>query len=97
MPFMLLIAPLMALYVKYKLVSFAVKLSLFMVIYFSFKATMSWAVETITSKLDVVNFGCTITYIINELEMFGMINFALSFWATIKVGKFFYNSIVKMI
>lgn len=95
--FAVLIAPLLALYIKFKLVSVTVKLLLFLSIYFSFKATMDWGLNQILSRLDTLNFPCMISYILNGLDVFTMINFALSFYATVYIGKFFYNSLTRFL
>ena len=95
--FTVIIAPLVALYIKFKLVQYAVKLALFLAIYLSFKSTLQWGINEIMTKIGVLNMPCMISYVLNSLDVFSMINFALSFFATIKIGKFFYNSLVKLI
>jgi len=95
--FAVLIAPLMGLYIKYRLVQYAVKLMLFLAVYQAFKESMQYIINTIMSKVGVLNMPCMISFIMNELEIFTMINFALSVYGTIYIGKFFYNSIMKLI
>jgi hypothetical protein len=97
MPFLVLIAPLLTLYMKFKLVQFAVKLSLFGIIYLSFKQTMQWVINTVLGTLDAVQLPCMVSYVMNKLDMFSMINFALSFYATVYLGKFFYNQLTRLI
>lgn len=77
--------------------SYAVKLILFGAVYLSFKGGMQWAIDTVMSKMGNADFPCMTSYILNSLDIFSMINFALSFYATVYLGRFFYNSIMKMI
>jgi len=95
--FAVLIAPLMALYLKYKLFNFAIRLTLFLAVYVSFKNVMQWVIDTIMFKMGVINLPCMASYVMNQLDIFSMINFALSLYATIYIGKFFYNSIMKIL
>ena len=92
-----LIAPLMALYLKYKVMQFAVKLILFMAVFTSFKQGMQFVINTIFSQMNGISFGCMSSYILDSLDVFPMLNFGLSLWATIYIGRFFYNSIMKVI
>ena len=91
------IAPLMALYLKYRVVKFAASLMLFLALFSAFKMGMEFVIDTIMSKMTSLNFGCTASWIIQELDVMSMLNFGLSLWATIYIGRFFYNSVSKLI
>ena len=95
--FAVLIAPLLALYVKYKLVNFAVRLTLFLAVFTAFKQGMQWVIDTVMSKMSGLNLPCMVSYIISSLDIMSMINFALSLWASIFIGRFFYNALTKLI
>ncbi len=91
------IAPLLAMYVKFRLVSFAVKIVIFLAIYKTFQMSMSFIINLVISKMSVVQFPCMVSYIVNSLDIFPMINFALSVFATIYVGKFLLNMLQRLI
>ena len=93
----LLIAPLLALYLKYVIMRFTVKLLLFMAVFISFKQGMQFVINTVMNKMDTTSFNCTTLYILNSLDIMSMINFGLSLWGTIYIGRFFYNSMMKLI
>lgn len=95
--FALLIAPLLALYIKYKLFQWSIKLILFASIYIAFKQGMEFVLQTVLGKMVGLNFPCPIAFVMNGLDIFGMVNFALSLWATIYVARFFYNTVARMI
>ncbi len=88
------LAPLVALYVKFKLVSFAVRLALFLVVFEAFKRTLNWGLLEITSKIGGISIPCTFSYILNSLDILTMITFGASFYASIAIGKFFYRSLM---
>ena len=91
------IAPLLALYVKFRLVAFGIKIVLFTAIYMLFKSTMQWVINYVLSKMNTLDFPCMISYIINSLDILPMINFALSIWATIYIGKFLLNLMTRIV
>lgn len=91
------IAPFLALYVKFRLVSFAIKASIFIIIYVSFKETMQWVINTVLVQMDGVTFPCMAAYIINSLDILPMANFALSVYATIYIGKFLYGLLIRIV
>ena len=92
-----LIAPLLALYVKFRLVAFAVKIIIFTSIYLVFKNTMQWVINIVFSKMNTLDFPCMVSYILNSLDIFPMVNFALSLMATIYIGRFLLNLLSKFI
>ncbi len=91
------IAPLLALYVKFKLVAFGIRIALFMAVYALFKSTMQFVINYVVSRMNALDFPCMITYIINSLDILPMANFALSIWATIYIGKFLLNLMTKVV
>ena len=95
--FQIAIVPLITLYMQYKLIQYSVKLLLFISIYMSFKMVMDNAIEMVMSRIDNLQFPCMTAYIMNSLDFFPMLNFGLSFYAMIYIGKFFYNSLVKLV
>ena len=91
------IAPLLALYVKFRLVAFAVKIVIFTAIYLTFKSTMQWVINIIFSKMQGLEFPCMISYVLNSLDIFPMVNFALSLMATIYIGRFLLSLLARFI
>lgn len=95
--FSVLIAPLLALYVKYKLVNYAVRLALFLAVFTAFKQGMQFVVNSIMSKMGGLNLPCMVSYIISGLDIMSMLNFGLSLWGSIYIGRFFYNALTKIV
>ena len=95
--FTLALGSIVSLILQFKLLLYAVKLMLFMAIYLSFKSVMENAIQMVMSRIDNLEFPCMFAYILNELDVFSMLNFGLSFYAMIYVGKFFYNGLAKII
>ena len=95
--FAVLIAPLLALYVKYKLVNFAVRLTLFLAVFTAFKNGMQFIVNSVMSKMNGLDLPCMVSYIIASLDIMSMINFGLSLWGSIFIGRFFYNALTKLV
>lgn len=97
MPIMsVVILPLLALYIKFKIAQFTLKVALFGLLYLFFKQGMEWSIAQIMGKLNGLNFPCMTTYILNSLDIFSMINFALSFYASVYISRFVYNNIIKL-
>lgn len=96
--FAVLIVPLLALYKSFKVVAIAVKIAMFVMIYFSFKTVMEWGINTLMTKLGTVGtLPPMVAWILDQLQIMTMVNFGLSFLATIYIGKFFYSSITKIL
>ena len=91
------ITPLLALYLKFKAAQFVIRIALFGIIYALFKDGMQYVIDTIMSKLNGINFPCMAAYVINGLDIFSMLNFALSLWATIYLGRFLLNFLTKLV
>ena len=95
--FAVLIAPLLALYIKYRLVQMAVRLTLFLAVFTSFKVGVQWVVDVVMSKMGTLSLPCMASFIISQLDVINMINFGLSLYASIYIGRFFYSSITKLL
>ena len=91
------IAPLLALYLKFRVVQFAFKLVLFGLVYTLFKNSMQFVITTIMTKMGTFELPCMASYILNSLDIFSMINFGLSVWGTIYIGRFLLNSFMKLV
>jgi len=85
------------LYIKFKLISLAVKVMIFFAIYLSFKAALQETILLISSKMDALSYPCTVAFVLRELQIFDMINFAVSFYAMIYISKFFYKAAIRFI
>ena len=90
------VGSLFALYIKFRLVAFAVKIAMFTAIYFLFKNTLQWTIDLITVKLELLSFPCMISYILNGLDIMTMINFGLSFYATVYISRFLLSLMTKI-
>lgn len=92
-----LIVPLLKLYIKYKMAQIAIRFILFVTIYTLFKEGMQYIINTVFARIMGLNFPCPIAFILNGLDIFSMINFALSIWATIYIGRFFLDGLKRLI
>ncbi len=85
-----LLAPLFALYVKFRLFQIAIKVVIFGAIYYAFKVGFEKMLKILLDKIGAIHLDCTTLYILNSLDIFAMVNFAISFYAMVYLSKFFY-------
>jgi len=93
----LLITPLLSLYLKFDVAKYAIRFILFGVVFALFKSAMQFIINAVFSEMSVIQMPCMATYILNELDVFPMLNFGLSLWGTIYIGRYLLNSMMKLV
>lgn len=91
------IAPLLSLYLRYGVVQFGIKIALFTAIFGLFKSAMQFIITQVFGQVEALQLPCMASYIINSLDVLPMMNFALSLWGTIYIGKYLLNSMMKLV
>ena len=89
--------PLLALFLQAKLGLIALQIVIFGVIFTLFKQSMQFIMDLIFTKLGTLEFPCMVSYILNELDVFPMLNFGLSLWATIYIGRYLLTHLMKLV
>jgi len=86
----------LSLYLRYEVAAFVIKFAFFSSVFLLFKVAMQFIIDTVFSKMSALQLPCMASYIINSLDVLSMINFGLSLWATIYVGRYLLTHLMKM-
>lgn len=95
--FKFLLKPFLQLYLQYKLANLTFRFAFAGVVFTTFKSGLDFVIEYFLSKLSSLDFPCTASYILNELQIFTMLSFGLSIFVTIVTGRFILRVLLRFV
>jgi hypothetical protein len=92
-----LITPLIALYLKFRVANFLLKIALLEIIYIAYVSFSEYMINLLISLLTGQNFPCMLMHILDKLDIFPLLALVFSYMSTIALARFMFDKVSNLL